>query len=173
MPSGQPELAGRSASSPSLESVDASAKPARPPDAHHPAFGRRHFLWAALSILSLWLLRGAWKRLGTRFNTPHESLYAKTTLAEVSDPREVVRPLIDEDHPFDVVATVWTTIQGAQQSWMAMKPERILFSDTIFRGVSFKSNGAHANVNLSIPLEGFRFVHEFVQISTYKPRLTH
>ena len=148
------------------ENVGASPKPASPPlaEAHRPAFGRRRLLWATLGIISLWLLRGAWDRLKIRFNTPHESLYEKKTLAEVLDLRDVVRPLIDKDQPFDVVATVWTTIQGARQSWMTRDPEKILFSDTIFRGVSLKDKDAHARVNLSIPLQGFKFVHEFITI---------
>lgn len=68
----------------------------------------------------------------------------------MSNLQDVVRPLVDENQPFDIVATVWTRKPFARSGTQNF--EDVLFSDVIFRGLTLKSRDVHAQVNLSIPL---------------------
>ncbi|RXW19290.1 hypothetical protein EST38_g6566 [Candolleomyces aberdarensis] len=90
---------------------------------------------------------------------PHNLLYENKTLAEVKNMSTIVRPLVDRDQRFDIVATVWVRTldsgdnASGQYDWM--HGEDHVFSDTVFRGVTLMDEHVHTKVNLSIPLETF------------------
>lgn len=86
---------------------------------------------------------------------PYPQLFANKTLEEVDDLQGVVRPLVDETTKFDIIATVRV------RQWMARrKPalptgvsgERVIYSGTIFKGLTLQDENVHTKVNLSIPL---------------------
>ncbi|KAJ2932407.1 hypothetical protein H1R20_g4730, partial [Candolleomyces eurysporus] len=91
---------------------------------------------------------------------PHNLLYENKTLAEVKNMSTVVRPLVDRDQRFDVVATVWVRTldprwdrASERHDWM--HGEDHIFSDTVFRGVTLMDEHIHTKINLSIPLDTF------------------
>jgi hypothetical protein len=87
---------------------------------------------------------------------PHNALYENKTLAEVRNMSTIVRPLVDSDQKFDIVATVWVRTLEPQDnaSWHYWTyGEEHIFSDTVFHGVTLMDEHVHSQVNLSIPLE--------------------
>jgi hypothetical protein len=88
---------------------------------------------------------------------PHHWLYAGKTAEEVQDWSTVVRPLVDQNQKFDIVATVWARKphqDGEHYGIMWHQPaEEPIFSGVVFRGVTFLDQHIHTKVNLSIPLK--------------------
>jgi hypothetical protein len=86
---------------------------------------------------------------------PHNFLYENKTLAEVRNMSTIVRPLVDRDQKFDIVATVWVRRPDPRDnaSWYWGHGEEHIFSDTVFHGVTLMDEHVHTQVNLSIPLE--------------------
>jgi len=82
---------------------------------------------------------------------PHQILYHNDTQYEA---HQVVRPLIEEDQSFDIVATVWIRdFEGKNPSHTRgiKLVERPIFTDTIFRGVKMSKKIYKTSVNLEIP----------------------
>ncbi|KAF6745662.1 hypothetical protein DFP72DRAFT_925470 [Ephemerocybe angulata] len=97
-----------------------------------------------------------------RAQFPHQFMYKDLKPEEVEDWSNVVRPLVDENTKFDIVATVWVanrtfdfTLGNEWAQWAGQSPEEHIFSGVIFRGVTLSDKHVHARVNLSIPLENF------------------
>ncbi|KAJ2929921.1 hypothetical protein H1R20_g7160, partial [Candolleomyces eurysporus] len=123
--------------------------------------GCKCMLLAVGILISLLVSIGIAKFVSSVFHglrEPHNSLYENKTLAEVKNMANVVRPLVDRDQKFDIVATVWVRTldprddASGRYGWMH---EDHIFSDTVFRGVTLMDEHVHTKVNLSIPLETF------------------
>ncbi|KAF5318932.1 hypothetical protein D9611_013689 [Ephemerocybe angulata] len=125
--------------------------------------GCRCLLLSCGTLLALLVLAGigALAHFGyQQARQPHGFMYANKTLEELDDLSTVVRPLIDEDRKFDILATVWVVdyaadFENRRRAWVGPAPEYHIFSDVIFRGLTLKSKHVHTQVNLTIPLENF------------------
>ncbi|KAJ2932394.1 hypothetical protein H1R20_g4724, partial [Candolleomyces eurysporus] len=124
--------------------------------------GCKCMLLAVGILISLLVSIGIAKFVSSVFHglrEPHNSLYENKTLAEVKNMANVVRPLVDRDQKFDIVATVWVRTldprDDASGRYGWMHGEDHIFSDTVFRGVTLMDEHVHTKVNLSIPLETF------------------
>ncbi|KAJ2932378.1 hypothetical protein H1R20_g4723, partial [Candolleomyces eurysporus] len=122
--------------------------------------GCKCMLFAVGILISLLVSIGIAKFLSSLYHVmqePHSFLYENKTLAEVRNMSTVVRPLVDRDQKFDIVATVWVRTldprDGASEQYNWMHGEDHIFSDTVFRGVTLMDEHIHTRVNLSIPLE--------------------
>lgn len=106
---------------------------------------------ALVSLVVILVLAKAGAELYHVASLPHAFMYENKTLEEVQDLQTVVRPLVDEQQKFDIVATVWVptskTVRGR-----SLEEEDHIFSDVIFRGLTLQDKHVHAQVNLSIPL---------------------
>ncbi|KAJ3523861.1 hypothetical protein NMY22_g11250 [Coprinellus aureogranulatus] len=114
------------------------------------ALSKSLLLWAILGGIAVWVASDLWSRFEIWAYTPHQFLYENRTLEEVTDLQEVVRPLVDRDQRFDVVATVWSRRPGPHIG--ARNAEDVLFSDVVFRGLTLGSKGVRSQVNFSVPL---------------------
>jgi hypothetical protein len=111
-------------------------------------------------LISLLLSMGTAKLVSEVYRgvrEPHDALYENKTLAEVEDMSTIVRPLVDRNQKFDIVATVWVRTLDAPvdplcERYEWMHKEDLISSDTVFHGVTLMDEHVHTKVNLSIPL---------------------
>lgn len=76
-------------------------------------------------------------------------------------PQDVVRPLVDANQTFDIVATVWLhtetdseapALDGvASDERGLVLHENPIFAGTVFRGLTLKDKKKKTSVNLEIP----------------------
>jgi hypothetical protein len=96
-------------------------------------------------------LKGAWYGL----QHPHSKLYYDKPATEITDWSKVVRPMISERDSFDIVASVWVQDVEGKHGGLYIdgkeRPERLLFSDTVFRNLHLGDKLQHANVSLRVP----------------------
>lgn len=121
----------------------------------------RCFLWLCLTlfcIISIYLGFLTLRTIVNLIKSPHSHQFQDLNI--LYSPNDVVKPLVDSNQTFDVVATVWlrqpidTTLEGwhgAEGS--KLLAEEAIYSDTIFRGLHLKDKNIRAAVNLSIPTE--------------------
>jgi hypothetical protein len=87
---------------------------------------------------------------------PHSKLYHKTPEPEVIW-SNVVRPMITQGDSFDIVATVWVRDDEGNDGGMYVdgeeRPERLLYSGTLFRNLSLESKNVFSNVSLRVPIK--------------------
>ncbi|KAF9559370.1 hypothetical protein CPC08DRAFT_750969 [Agrocybe pediades] len=134
--------------------AELSSAPAREPalklDPGPPprTYGRRQcgvvyrVLCRALLLLALGLLVYCGTLVVRQFLfVAHREMYHQ--INRDTKPEEVVQPLITEDQTFDIVAT-----KEADQKILA---ERVIFSDTVFRGAKLADRGLKTSVQLQIP----------------------
>ncbi|KAF9011265.1 hypothetical protein BDQ17DRAFT_1345832 [Cyathus striatus] len=88
-------------------------------------------------------------------NSPSAWIHQNTTLEDVSDRSQVVRPLIDDGQLFDIVASVWIR-HAPFRGFNKALPESLLFSDVVFRGVSAKDRGIVSKVNFQVSTTIFK-----------------
>lgn len=122
--------------------------------------GCRCLLYTAFTFLGLLLVlyiaKFAVKTVG-KATKPHPQLYANTT-ADKADWSKVVRPLLEEQTKFDIVATVWAKTPGERKGdegleGSAPDGEQVLFEGVVFNGVTLQDKHVHTTVDLDIPLE--------------------
>ncbi|KAJ2919112.1 hypothetical protein MD484_g1294, partial [Candolleomyces efflorescens] len=91
---------------------------------------------------------------------PHHWMYAGKGAEEVQDWSTIVRPLVDRNQKFDVVATVWARKDGENGEtygiFTRLPVDDPIFSGVVFRGVTFLDEHVHTKVDLTIPLKAFR-----------------
>ncbi|KAJ2932404.1 hypothetical protein H1R20_g4725, partial [Candolleomyces eurysporus] len=148
------------ATSPRYEKLDLD--PGTVPTRKRRTSGCKCMLFAVGILISLLVSIGIAKFVSSIFygiREPHSFLYENKTLAEVKNMSTVVRPLVDRDQKFDIVATVWVRtldpLDNASEQYDWMHGEDHIFSDTVFHGVTLMDEHIHTKVNLSIPLETF------------------
>lgn len=126
-------------------------------------FSCKRLLWTIVAIVCLALtyvtvvyliLRNMTNWIGA----PHSHLFQDLTVPYKRN--EVVRPLIDSNVTFDIVATVWlrqNDLQPASEDTNTTKGpilvEDAIYSDTLFRGLHLKDKGVKTTVNLSVPTQ--------------------
>jgi hypothetical protein len=86
---------------------------------------------------------------------PNAAMLYKTSADTPVDPAAVVRPLIDEKHTFDIVATVWLrTNNSSPESTISTLPaEKAIFTGKVFEGLTLKDKSIHTTVNYTVPTE--------------------
>ncbi|RXW19303.1 hypothetical protein EST38_g6558 [Candolleomyces aberdarensis] len=148
------------ATSPRYEKLDFN--PGIVPSRKRRTSGCKCMLFAVGILISLLVSIGIAKFVSSMFygiREPHSFLYENKTLAEVKNMSTVVRPLVDRDQKFDIIATVWVRTldprYDASKQYDWMHGEDHIFSDTVFHGVTLMDEHVHTKVNLSIPLETF------------------
>jgi len=105
------------------------------------------------AIIGLYVVYLGLKTVQNRWNNslaPHPTLYHNGTLYE---PQQVVRPLIEMDQTFDIVATVWIREfegKNLSQTRGVELIERPIFTDTIFRGIKMSKKVYRTSVDLEI-----------------------
>lgn len=135
--------------------------------------GCRSFLWMLATLagvvgcyFTFYVLRTAARSV----TAPHYHQFQDLTVPYKT--KDVVRPLVDSDQSFDIVATVWirkspnasdadvgTATMTAVGDWGYKKqaPPRLIeepiFSDTVFRNHHLRDKIVKTAVNLSIPTE--------------------
>jgi hypothetical protein len=91
---------------------------------------------------------------------PHRSMYHdEKDKGEVTDWSQVVKPMIEKNSKFDVVASVWirddTLAESGRDASLKIdgeeRPEKLVFTEKVFRNVDANSNVKFANVKLRIP----------------------
>jgi hypothetical protein len=92
-----------------------------------------------------------------QFQHPHHDLYYQPPAEGGElDLSAAVQPMIKEGDLFDVVASVWIRDDGGKDGTIFMdgeeRPERLIFSDTVFRNVRINGKQEFANVALRIPM---------------------
>ncbi len=118
-------------------------------------------LWAIITIVCLVssyagyaFLRG----LTMWFKAPHSHLFQD--LSVPYKPNEVVRPLVDTNQTFDIVATVWVrqdtldlVLDGDNATHVPTLTEEVVYSGTIFQGLRLSDKNVRSTVNLNVPTE--------------------
>jgi hypothetical protein len=96
----------------------------------------------------------------TGIRNPHLSKYYDEKVeGEVKDWSQVVKPMMMKDSKFDVVASVWirddTLSDGEKDASLKIdgeeRPEKLIFSEKVFKNVDANGNPKFANVELRIP----------------------
>lgn len=102
-------------------------------------------------------------------NGPHSALYLDPKMSSFEE-QEVVRPLVDRDTAFDIVATVWVRSRAAEGKVPVEVPmstnaknsgpretsnlvEEVIFSEKIFKGLTLKDKNVMTSVKLRVPIE--------------------
>jgi len=102
-----------------------------------------------IGALLLFILVGA--------RAPHSTMYVEKPLEEIEDRSTVVRPLVDEQQKFDIVATVWARRPGGSRNFVRVaalyKDDDALFHGVVFEGVTMLDKHVHGQVQLSIPMD--------------------
>ncbi|PPQ69931.1 hypothetical protein CVT26_013256 [Gymnopilus dilepis] len=158
-----------------------------PPPRRQAKFGCKGVLWTVfivVSLIGIYFLVKITSFFYSRFSDPWMSLYQDTKAPY--RPQDVVRPLVDSNQYFDVVATVWlrtgedekqSQMKGSEASYSAFGDadssvteetakeannrrrrlrEKAIFSDTIFTGLRLTDAGVKSVVNLSVPTGVFK-----------------
>ncbi|KAJ3507415.1 hypothetical protein NLJ89_g6320 [Agrocybe chaxingu] len=89
---------------------------------------------------------------GTR--EPHKTLYHKGDEKKADDV-DVIRPLVDHQQPFDIMATIWLRTTKPNKDHAAPS-EELIYSDRILRGLRLKDKDIHATIRYQIPTEIFK-----------------
>ena len=86
---------------------------------------------------------------------PHALLLYKNKSRDMVDPAAVVRPLIDEKQTFDIVATVWlrTNNSSSDSTISTIPPQKAIFTEKVFQGLTLKDKGIRKTVNYKVPTE--------------------
>lgn len=86
---------------------------------------------------------------------PHHWSYVKKPDSEITDWSDIVRPMITQDDLFDIFASVWVQDNEGKAGGLYIdgeeRPETLLYSETLFRNLSFKSRDKFTNVTLRLP----------------------
>lgn len=127
-----------------------------PPSRPKRKLGCKSFLWTFLALLGLgaaWIIFLFLRAALTAVQNPHSKLYQDMT--QPYRLQDVVRPLIDNNQTFDVIATVWLRTEQdpgaddlAQPNEM---PEKAIFSQTIFTGLTLKDKQLTTSVDFQVP----------------------
>ncbi|KJA18904.1 hypothetical protein HYPSUDRAFT_144309 [Hypholoma sublateritium FD-334 SS-4] len=127
-------------------------------------FSCKRLLWTIVVIVCLALTYVVYLILRNVTNwirAPHSHLFQDLTVPYKRN--EVVRPLIDSNATFDIVATVWLrqnelrpALEDTNTTKGPMLVEDAIYSDTIFRGLHLKDKGVKTTVNLSVPTQIFK-----------------
>lgn len=144
-----------------------------PPPRPKRKLGCKTILWTLLALLGLGVLSLIivfLRRFADGFKDPHSDLYQDLT--QPYRPQDVVRPLIDNNQTFDIIATVWlrteqnTTandiVETYQENWnnagagykkwtTGALRERAIFSKTIFTGLTLKDKQLTTSVDFQVP----------------------
>ncbi|KAF9557906.1 hypothetical protein CPC08DRAFT_819607 [Agrocybe pediades] len=110
-----------------------------------------------LSILFICIrfIQGTWKDA----LAPHKDMYHDLNNDAPYDPLLVVRPLVEKDQVFDIVATVWMRdvdrARGEKKRGIELV-EKAIYSDTVFRGVKMSDKNLRTAVNLEVPTAAFK-----------------
>ncbi|KAJ2929904.1 hypothetical protein H1R20_g7159, partial [Candolleomyces eurysporus] len=117
--------------------------------------GCKCMLFAVGILISLLVSIGIAKFLSSLYHVmqePHSFLYENKTLAEVRNMSTVVRPLVDRDQKFDIVATVWVRTldprDSASEQYNWMHGEDHIFSDTVSKAETLENFDIRATFKL-------------------------
>lgn len=144
-----------------------------PPRRRKTKLGCKCALYAVLLLLSLGFGWIAYRALDDRlksYRDPYSFLYQD--LKEAYRPQDVVRPLVDSNQTFDVVATVWlrSPKKDAPNNeyevdwyhndlhWMKSRrdlklEETAIFSDTVFKGLRLQDKSKKTSVDFQVPTQ--------------------
>jgi hypothetical protein len=84
---------------------------------------------------------------------PHPWLYQNATWGEVKEKGAVVRPLVDREQGFDVLATVWMRNRHGQKEEVEEVGvnETVVFSGKVFEGLKLRDKHVRRKVELTLP----------------------
>jgi hypothetical protein len=92
------------------------------------------------------------------FLHPHRDMYFDENGPEFVDWSQIVRPMVQKDSKFDVVASVWVRDDDLVEGEDAVlkidgevRSEKLLFTRRVFRNVSVNDETKFANVELQVP----------------------
>ncbi|KAH9475045.1 hypothetical protein JR316_0012148 [Psilocybe cubensis] len=141
-----------------------------PPRRRRTKFGCKCILYVVLTFVGLWGTYASYRALQNRLallRHPYQFLYQDPKNSY--RPQDIVRPLIDRNQTFDVVATVWirspqTKISGVEvgyPDWMQSHQnlkldETAIFSEKVFQGLRLQDKNKKKSVNLQVPTEIFK-----------------
>lgn len=120
-------------------------------------------MWITLLLVSVVtclvvhnFLSGIWYGI----SNPHRKMYHiaehKNGVKTIEDWSRVVRPLIKEDTPFNIVASVWMRTKDVDADGVIYVDgeelnERRLVEKTVFEGVNLKSKNVLGEVTFDVP----------------------
>ncbi|KAJ3507413.1 hypothetical protein NLJ89_g6317 [Agrocybe chaxingu] len=131
----------------------------------------RCLLWTVFLTLAFGVGWMFWKFALAFVDTgraPHWQYYYKGD-EKIANMGDVVRPLINQNQTFDIMATVWlrsddgTSEANSKDSSLL---EELVFSDIIFRGLRHRDRNIHTSVQYQIPTKIF----EQINLSNYDLR---
>ncbi len=123
--------------------------------------GCKRLLWTIVVIICLtatYFVYVVLRNVTNWFREPHSHLFQDLTVPYKLN--DVVRPLVDTNTTFDIVATVWLRQNELEQAGEVTNVtkgpvlvEEAIYTDTIFRGLHLKDKGVKTTVNFSVPTE--------------------
>ncbi|KAF5346852.1 hypothetical protein D9756_010607 [Leucocoprinus leucothites] len=128
-----------------------------------PRSAGRFCLW--LTILLVCLVGGTTvfffvKGIVYQLRHPHSQMYYDKPESEINDWSIVVQPMIGKKDSFDIVASVWIRDDDGRDGGLYVdgkeQPERLIFSETVFRDLTLKSKNVLKNVTLAVPIAHFK-----------------
>ncbi|KDR66890.1 hypothetical protein GALMADRAFT_232295 [Galerina marginata CBS 339.88] len=126
-------------------------------------------VWTVFVAFALWggYFGGKVAYVGYRSaRDPHRALYQDPSLPY--RPEDVVRPLIDTNQTFDIVATVWLRKESETQGELTTAPsdlvrddgfglfESAIYTETVFHGLRLKDKNIKTSLKLRVPTKIFK-----------------